>query len=373
MTSNKRRTVRDFLLRLAQFINRNTTWLNGIKGRLGISRIAEGLLVKKLTSRQIQEIRESFCHDYISKKIAKLQAEGVEVIHFYIFLVQSIGDIVANEPIARYLKSLVPASKVRWIVHKNFSAVLEYNPNIDEVVKVNSFSDGEDLCKTLSERHGNIIVDCHFNGLVVDAERGPHRNPVNAGINVYTHYYFGPLLSSFSTAAGLPPLDEAPVFHLRPNLCRPDFGVSDYVVFHCRSNEPARDWCSRKWNLLAQSLAKDGFTIVEIGTTRVISKNYNGMVIDYTGRKDLQELAVIVRDARLFIGIDSAFGHIANCFRTESIVVLGKYKKFDTYLPYSGPFPRSDGLTIVRAPDGCAASRVGINEVLAAARGKLGE
>ena len=371
MTTPRKNSLRDTLLHLAQFINRKTTWLNGIKARIGLGNIAERYLVKKLTPQEIASTRKNLCTDLVERKVRQLQNNNGVKIHFYILLVQSIGDIIANEPITRHLKTLSPSSSIHWIVNGNFKAILEANPYLDEIIPVNSLAEGEDCCKMLSGTPGNIIVDCHFNGIVFDANRKPHENLANPDLNVYTHYYFGPLLSTFSLAAGLPPLNIQPIFYLRNGIKRPDFGVSQYIVFHCRSNELARDWSNSKWNRLAESLTTKGLTIIEIGTERVITENYNGRVLDYTGRKDLQELAAIVRDAKLFIGIDSAFGHVANCFQTPSIILLGKYKHFDTYLPYSGPFPNSNNFKILRAPSGHPASDIDFNNVLAAASDSL--
>ena len=369
MTSCCNISLRNILLRIAQSINRNTLWLNGIKERLGLIRIAEKYLVKPLTPQEVQLIRASLRKDFIQRKVQSLK--NIQRIHFYVFLVQSIGDIIANEPIARHLKTLAPTSAIHWIVNRNFVAILESNPNIDEIIPVNNFAEGEDICREFSRLPENIIIDCHFNGIAFDAKRKPHENPVNPKVNVYTHFYLGPLLSTFSLAAGLPPLNEAPVFYLRSGISRPNFKVSNYVVFHCRSNESAKDWKDSKWNHLAKTLTGEGYTVIEIGTKRVIGKNYNDKVINYTGEKDLQELATIVRDAQLFIGIDSAFSHMANCFKTPSVILLGKYKNFESYLPYSGPFPRSADFQIIRAPAGLHASHVDFGKVLAAARKKL--
>ena len=371
MTTPRNNNMRDALLHLAQLINRKTTWLNRIKARIGLGNIAEKCLVKKLTPQEIESTRRNLCTNLIEQQVKKLQDSNATKINFYILLVQSIGDIIANEPITRHLKTLSPTSIIHWIVNKNFKTILEANPYLDEIIPVNSLAEGEDYCKMIYGTPGNIIVDCHFNGIVFDAKRKPHENLTNPNINVYTHYYFGPLLSTFSLAAGLPPLNIQPVFYLRSGIKRPDFGVSQYVVFHCRSNELARDWSNSKWNRLAKSLTTKGWTIIEIGTERVITEDYNRRVIDCTGRKDLQELATIVRDAKLFIGIDSAFGHVANCFKTPSIILLGKYKHFDTYLPYSGSFPDSDNFKILRAPVGHPASDIDFNDVLAAANASL--
>ena len=371
MTTSRNNSLRDALLHLAQFINRKTTWLNWIKVRLGLGNIAEKCLVKKLTPQEIESTRRSLCTNLIEQQVKELQRRNATKINFYILLVQSIGDIIANEPIARHLKTLSAASTIHWIVNKNFRAILEANPYLDEIIPVNSLAEGEDHCKLLCSTPGNIIVDCHFNGIVFDANRKPHKNFANPNVNVYTHYYFGPLLSTFSLAAGLPPLNIQPVFYLRNGIKRPDFCVSQYIVFHCRSNETARDWSNSKWNRLAESLTTKGWTIIEIGTKRIITENYNKRVIDYTGQKDLQELATIVRDASLFIGVDSAFGHVANCFKTPSIILLGKYKHFDTYLPYSGSFPDSDDFKILRAPFGHPASDIDFSDVATAVNDSL--
>ena len=350
MTTPRNNNMRDALLHLAQLINRKTTWLNRIKARIGLGNIAEKCLVKKLTPQEIESTRRNLCTNLIEQQVKKLQDSNATKINFYILLVQSIGDIIANEPITRHLKTLSPTSIIHWIVNKNFKTILEANPYLDEIIPVNSLAEGEDYCKMIYGTPGNIIVDCHFNGIVFDAKRKPHENLTNPG---------------------LPPLNIQPVFYLRSGIKRPDFGVSQYVVFHCRSNELARDWSNSKWNRLAKSLTTKGWTIIEIGTERVITEDYNRRVIDCTGRKDLQELATIVRDAKLFIGIDSAFGHVANCFKTPSIILLGKYKHFDTYLPYSGSFPDSDDFKILRAPVGHPASDIDFNDVLAAANASL--
>lgn len=364
-------SLRSTLLRLAQFINRKTTWISGLKNRLGIRQFAERYLVKRLTAQEISVIRQNLHTDLIEQKVRDIQKSGNGQVNFYILLVQSIGDIIANEPLTRYLKTLSPSSTIHWIVNKDFQAILEANPYIDELLPVKNLAEGEELCKNVSNSSENIVIDCHFNGIVFDARRKAHQNLSNPDINIYTYYYFGPLLSSFSLAAGCPPLNSPPVFYLRSGVKRPDFGVSEYVVFHCHSNESTRDWLSSKWNRLAKSLTDKGITVVEIGTKRTIHKNYNRRVIDHTGQKDLHELATIIKDAKLFIGIDSAFGHMANCFRTPSVIILGRYKHFDAYLPYSGPFPNTVDFKIIRAPSGQSASHVDFSSVLSAANETL--
>ena len=134
MTTPRNNNMRDALLHLSQLINRKTTWLNRIKARIGLGNIAEKCLVKKLTPQEIESTRRNLCTNLIEQQVKKLQDSNATKINFYILLVQSIGDIIANEPITRHLKTLSPTSTIHWIVNKNFKAILEANPYLDEII-----------------------------------------------------------------------------------------------------------------------------------------------------------------------------------------------------------------------------------------------
>jgi ADP-heptose:LPS heptosyltransferase len=41
----------------------------------------------------------------------------------------------------------------------------------------------------------------------------------------------------------------------------------------------------------------------------------------------------IIRHAVLFIGVDSGFAHVANALAIPSVLLLGRYRNFDSYLP----------------------------------------
>lgn len=82
-------------------------------------------------------------------------------------------------------------------------------------------------------------------------------------------------------------------------------------------------------------LANKGYSVIEVGDKQVVStsnKNY----IDYTSNHNIQNIARVISKADLFIGIDSAFAHIANAFEIPGIIILGRYKNFEKYEVYSG-------------------------------------
>jgi heptosyltransferase-3 len=54
------------------------------------------------------------------------------------------------------------------------------------------------------------------------------------------------------------------------------------------------------------------------------------------GRLSLCELAAVIRDAAGFIGVESGPAHFANAFRRPAVFLMGSYRQFDRYLPYTG-------------------------------------
>ncbi|MOA17479.1 hypothetical protein D3C78_1377400 [compost metagenome] len=53
--------------------------------------------------------------------------------------------------------------------------------------------------------------------------------------------------------------------------------------------------------------------------------------------------------AELFIGIDSSFAHFANALNIKGIILLGHYRAFKTYMPYTGYYTYSEGGKIINS------------------------
>ena len=140
-------------------------------------------------------------------------------------------------------------------------------------------------------------------------------------------------------------------------------------MLYSRSRDTARNWTDEKWNALSSLVEKHGVKIVEIGTEKTLSTSPN--IFDYTGRRDIHQLALIIKNADLFVGVDSAFAHIANAMRTPTVALFGKFMCYDTYCPYSGDFISLPDFEIIRAPKGRPASEISVPEVEKAILAKL--
>ncbi len=364
--SNDSLSARRRIIKFAEFISRKTSFLDGLKNKLGISNAILKILAPPVKPDKVEEIKNNLNTHYIEDKVAECTRKNLTP-DFWIVLTRSMGDIVACEPISRHLKKIAPASKVRWIVLKQFAEVLEANPFIDDIVAVNTMADGKAIAHTqASSNESCIIVDCHFDGTSDPATNRIFDNPINPDVNVHTYYSIGSLLETFSAAAGLPMLNDAPIFHLRKDIAWP-FAIKNAIIFHCCASETCRNWNPTKWNLLAEKLTHKGFSVVEIGTERVLKQMPN--VIDYTGHKSIQQLAAIIKSAVLFVGVDSVFAHVANALQIRSVILLGKFRNFNSYFPYSGDFSRSPSFHIIRASDNKPTAEISVDEVSTAIKG----
>lgn len=363
-------SLRHHILKFAQIANRKTSWLDGFKNRLGIASFVLKILAPPVKPQEAARVLSSLNDRFILEKVDECRRKGLAP-DFWILLVASMGDIVACEPIPRRLKQLAPGGTVHWIVRAPFREILEANPNIDEIVSVQSLSEGKDLLSArISAKDGAIAVDCHFDRTSCPGTNRIFSNPVNPGINIHTYYSMGSLLDAFSSAAGLPRFDDAPVFHFSDRSSMPAGIKPGSIVFHCHSTEANRDWTDEKWNELAERIVGAGGAVLEVGTQRSLAPHPG--VVDWTGRRSIQQIARIIESAALFVGIDSVFAHVANATRTRSLVLLGQYRNFATYFPYSGEFARSSSFRIIRAPDGEPVKNLSVDAVFTAVRSMLG-
>lgn len=345
------------LLHIAQYINRHTSWLNCLKKKLALDKFATSILAKTPTKEEIQDIINHANTSTLASQLRRLEQAELTHPDIYILGAECMGDVIAMEPIGRYVRASVPDGKIHWIIRDCFADIFKYTPFIDQVIPVRSLSEGYDLLSKESGNPHSITINCHMDGTGCAVTKRIIRNPINPQINFFSYYNIGPLLNAFSLAAGLPLLEEDPIFHLSPNEHSTIHLDKPYIVIQCHSNDKNRDWSDDKWKELVTQLMDTGYHVVEVGMPRTIQTD-NPLYHDFTGRKNLQQVAHLIHGAALFIGIDSGFAHFAYALQTPSVILLGKYAHYNFYMPYSGSFANSDQFIICRAPEHKPASEI---------------
>lgn len=270
-------------------------------------------------------------------------------------LVEHFGDIVACEPVARQLRAAYADAEICWVVRDVFRELIDTNPYVDQTIAVDCLTD---WIKWRAHGVFDRVVDLHVNhricqhcGIALVKREG---NPAITGDN---HFNYGGLLKAFSISAGLAPQDDAPRVYIPGDAVKSvdEFALPErFVVLHCRSNAPEKDWDYPRWTELAGRLAQTGVKIVEVGLTPTIRAD--GLpVINLCGRTTILQMAEVIRRATLFVGVDSGPAHLANAVGTSGVVLLGQFNTFASYNPFSGDYGAGRNVTFVRNADGPAA------------------
>lgn len=260
---------------------------------------------------------------YLKKYIRKERGKVSVIV-----LTEHIGDIIACEPVSYWLKKTYQ-HKVVWLVNKKYHDLLPMFRNVDKIIDLNCLSEWIYLDKFISLPH---IYNLHFDGR--ECSRFHLRNrSAQKHIGPENYYNYGCILEVFCLIGKLPLLNIRPRLFLVQNELSFNHSLPDkYIVVHAQANETSRDWDINKWNQLISFFP--GYTFIEIGLLPVLSgKN---CITSLCGRLTFQDIAVIIKDCFLFIGIDSSMAHFANALGKPSLILTGKYRNFDKHMPYSG-------------------------------------
>jgi len=286
-------------------------------------------------------VRLNLTHNYlILRKVrAHLKRKNPERKLVGVFLLEHIGDIVACEPIVRYLKKINPDAYIIWGVKKSYRGLVENNPHIDLTILIHCLS--ERLMLTNSDLFDKII-DLHFSDRYCSLCRKPLKNDHSPSkINLKNYFQYGSILSAMSQSAGLPAMDDQPAVYITESTIRKVDSLNlprEFIVINCTSNAPEKGWPANKWiQLLSKIKDTIGLPVFEIGTETFLDISLS-LSQSLCGKLSILESAEVIRRAKLFIGIDSGPAHLANAVGTFGIIMLGNYLGFERYNPFSGGY-----------------------------------
>ncbi|GAB2556820.1 glycosyltransferase family 9 protein [Spirosoma areae] len=266
-----------------------------------------------------------------------------------IILSEQMGDIIGCEPVAREVRQRHPNGYIIWVVREAYVDLVRYHPDLDNYLIEKCPGERVQL---LQSGIYDVVYNLHISHRKCQYCPEDPINPTadQIGLTFDNYYHRGDLLYMFSQAAGLPALTADPKMYLPESIRR---AVSarhlpeSPIVIHCQSSHIARDWPAHHWTKLVRwLLATYPYPIIEIGLTPTITETHPKFR-SLCGQLSLLETAEVIRQARLFIGIDSGPAHMANAVNTDGIILLGQLFDFVDYLPYSGRYKRGEGVTIL--------------------------
>jgi heptosyltransferase-3 len=311
-----------------------------------------GLKIFLITTFKDKYFRRSFLKNisvFIRDKFIVLFSKKYSKVCI-IVLTEHMGDVVACEPVSRILRESFPDYFIVWCVNNKYKEIVQYNNNLNDVLKVSCLCEWTYLKKIV--KRFSIIYDLHFHERVCSKHFIKHQNPNNSGVNAFNYYHYGNLLQSLSKIAGIKSIpDITPRFYFPSENSKTIQQRNDYIAIHAESNEIDRNWDAKKWSILCENILNSypDYSIIEIGLEQVIKVSSNRYA-SMCNKLNLFENAAIIRGSILFIGIDSGFAHFANALNKKSIILLGAYRDFKIYTPYSGWLSKKENATIIHYP-----------------------
>jgi heptosyltransferase-3 len=270
---------------------------------------------------------------------------------------EHFGDIIAAEPISRYVRSLHPDAYIVWFVKPVFHELVDFNPAVNEVFNEFCVTEREVLLKggvfdqvfELQFRNNNHCDKCQ---VFVENPVAQKRN-----IDIFTYFNFGNLLEVFAKTAGLIsenasfPANDQPKVYLQDTHRQKVDSLNlpeRFIVLHCRSNYAPKDWPADRWEQLIEWLTERyHYQIVEVGKESNLNVK-SGSYRNLCGKLSILETAEVIRRADFFIGLDSGPSHLGNATGTFGIILMGSLNNFPDYNPYSGSYGREENAILVR-------------------------
>lgn len=266
-----------------------------------------------------------------------------------------LGDLIATEPVFDQLLEKYPGAVLHFIAHPNYFPIFQWHPGIRHLV-AQKF---QALIPLLHQKHPyDAFLHLHLSHFRTDECHGQgiiNPRAEALGLNLSNYYEAHTLLELSSKLAGLEAMDTRPKLYLDPNLKLPiDLEKGSYWVIHRHSTDPDRNWNEAGWKRLVEGiLERYSIKVVELGQQKSLNlthPNYHDLV----GKTSLQELFGILAGAQFYIGLDSGPSHAANALGIPGLILLGSYRNFKTYMPFSGDYRSQKNSQILRPAQGKA-------------------
>jgi heptosyltransferase III len=285
-----------------------------------------------------RELAASFFRNTFSLLTLRLKFFFIRQKFIVIARTAHLGDIVATEPVARYMKGKFPKSFLLWVVGTQYAELITTNPNIDKAITVSCFTEWILLKHFLRKKN---VYDLHITNQVCERHHfiNIKSNPYDITFDNYLEK--GNLLYAFSRSEGIEiPDNIAPCLYLNTENIAHNI-PTNYIVMHTSSNHPDKMWSNECWNEMSKFILEQfsDYSIAEIGFEKKINIQ-DKRNIDLTGKKTLSSISKLINGCRLFVGIDSGLAHFANALDKDSLILIGTFRHFKNYMPYSGKFQR---------------------------------
>lgn len=113
-----------------------------------------------------------------------------------------------------------------------------------------------------------------------------------------------------------------------------------YLVIHMGSGNPIKEWPLEEWRLLSQKLSADGHTLAFTGKGGKEAAAIASVIrdlprcINLCDRLSWEECVVLIKGAKLLVGVDTGPGHVAAATDTPSVLIYSGINPIQHWSPF---------------------------------------
>jgi heptosyltransferase-3 len=289
------------------------------------------------------------------------------------------GDVLLTSPVFTVLKRALPAAEIDALVYAETTPMLEDHPAISRIHAIDRDAKRRGivaharaerrLLSTLRARRYDLVVHLteHPRGIWFARLLRPRYSVARELERAhwlwrksFTHYYrlprstprhlvecnldalrrIGMQPTSAEKALVLVP-GAAATLSARALLERHGVHSKRFILLHPGSRWLFKCWSAECYAQFADRMAEGGWRIVITGAPDPDERSLvdaivaqtalstRASLVDLTGLLNLRELAALIREARIFVGVDSAPMHIAAAVQTPVIALFGPSGEFE--------------------------------------------
>lgn len=253
----------------------------------------------------------------------------------------SLGDVIHNLPVVTDLRKALPHAVIDWVVEDRFADIPRMHPAIQQVIPVawRRWRKSLHLCATWREMRAfrrqmqqekyGLVIDTQGllkSALITRLAHGQHcgyapasaREPL-AAICYETKFTVGENLHAVARNRQLVALAAGYAVHGAPDYGLPvaPAPASDTAILLTATSRDDKLWSEERWIALGQALHAQGLRcLLPVGVApaeQARAARLAQAIPDAVALPphNLRELAAIIADARLVIGVDTGLTHLA--------------------------------------------------------------
>jgi heptosyltransferase-2 len=269
-----------------------------------------------------------------------------------IIRLSSLGDVLLTTPLVRSLKSSYPNIKIDFIVRTEFDSTLKYNPNINNLIKLERNYNKEQVRSQIIKDNYDLIIDLQNNirsryltrgsSLKTVRYKKPYLNRillVKLKINRFKEII--PIPVRYANSLPNFELDQKGLELFIPEEEKSEISDDNFIGLCPGSRHLTKMWPKEYFIELGNQLIQSNYKVALFGgkddmaICNDISTKVDG-ALDLSNNNDLIKLAVNMRACRAIVCNDSGLMHTALALNIPVVSIFGSTVKEFGFFPYKG-------------------------------------